>query len=111
MNKLRLMMEKRKWQRIGHAPKHKLLPCPFCGKEAAEFATAHDLEACGNFDNEDVCPCEYLSDPDEEQCQCVTVVCSVWRGGCGATCGFIGGTTKEAADKWNGRALNVTARV
>lgn len=78
----------------------KLKPCPFCGKSVAEVSDAHDLEQCGNFDNDD-CLCEQYEDPG--LCIYKTVVCNFNKGRCGASSGFY--TTKERAiEAWNRRA-------
>lgn len=77
-----------------------LKPCPFCGKSAAEFATVYECENCANFD-EDECP-ECYAPYKEHSCGIHLVVCSIHKGGCGASSGW--NLTAEAAAKaWNRR--------
>ncbi len=77
-----------------------LKPCPFCGANVAELTNAHDLEECGNFEDEN-CPCEQYEDCGA--CGYHTIVCNVNNGGCGASSGYF--STEELAIKaWNRRA-------
>lgn len=77
-----------------------LKKCPFCGKKVAEMLNAHDLEECGNFED-DRCPCEQYEDAGK--CEFHTVVCSMNKGGCGASSGYFA-TEEMAAQAWNERA-------
>lgn len=78
----------------------KLKPCPHCGSINLEFTDMHNLEECGNFDT-DYCPCnEYDS---TAHCAYTSVVCTVQKGGCGASSGYYL-TKEEAAESWNRRA-------
>lgn len=75
-----------------------LLCCPFCGKtESLEFTDAKELEECAKFESED-CPCY----EEEPRCYCKAVVCSIQKGGCGATSGYAG-SIEKAIKKWNVR--------
>lgn len=78
----------------------KLKPCPHCGNNNLEFTDMHDLEECGNFDT-DSCPCNEYEPPGH--CAYKSVVCSVQKGGCGASSGYYL-TEEEAAEAWNKRA-------
>ena len=77
----------------------KLKPCPHCGNSNLEFTDMHDLEECGNFDT-DNCPCNGY---EPSGCAYKSVVCSVQKGGCGASSGYYL-TEEEAAEAWNNRA-------
>lgn len=71
--------------------------CPFCGKiESVEFANLREEEECNMFDD-DRCPAF-------ESCECsgVYVICSVNKGGCGASSGFAWRKDK-AVELWNRR--------
>ena len=74
--------------------------CPHCGSiEAVEFGDLKEEEWCANCYDEYKCPC-YAEDTT---CNGVYVVCSVNRGGCGATGGF-GWNEETAVKNWNRRA-------
>lgn len=77
----------------------RLEPCPFCGNEDLEFANMHDLEECGNFDT-DNCLCNGY---ENVTCGYKSVICSVQRGGCGASSGYYI-SEEKAAEAWNRRA-------
>lgn len=78
----------------------KLKPCPFCGsKDAPVFDTVKEAEDCKYFEDEEKCP---AFQPYGE-CRCKRIVCSVKRGGCGASTGFSWDELK-AIEKWNRRA-------
>jgi len=76
-----------------------LMPCPFCGADAAKISTAMQLEECAMFEEKD-CPARTAADTDD--CGYKTVVCDVNKGGCGAACGFWP-TEEEAIRRWNRR--------
>lgn len=76
----------------------KLKPCPFCGNEMLDISNVRDCEDCGNFEQEDVCP---AFEPGKF-CNMVFVVCSFYKGGCGASSGWRK-TCEEAIDAWNRR--------
>lgn len=64
---------------------NELKPCPFCGKRVAEFSNLQDCEICANFESDD-CPECYEPSGSYE---CPTfIVCSVNKGGCGASTGW-----------------------
>lgn len=77
----------------------KLEECPFCGADVAEMLDAHDLEECGNFEDER-CPCEWYENVGK--CKLHTVVCNINKGGCGASSGYFE-TEERAAKAWNSR--------
>lgn len=77
----------------------KLMPCPFCGADAAKISTAMQLEECAMFAEKD-CPARTAADTDD--CGYKTVVCDVNKGGCGAASGFMP-TEEEAVRAWNRR--------
>lgn len=68
-----------------------LLPCPFCGKQIAEIGNCKNMEECEHFEE---CP---AVEPY------VCVVCSINKGGCGASTGYHEGVEKAIA-AWNRRA-------
>ena len=68
-----------------------LLPCPFCGKQIAEIGNCKNMEECEHFEE---CP---AVEPY------VCVVCSINKGGCGASTGYQEGVEKAIA-AWNRRA-------
>ena len=70
---------------------YNLSPCPFCGKDVAEFTNCQELQICE----------EYEKCPAESHYHCV--VCSFLHDGCGSTTGFYP-TYKEAAAAWNQRS-------
>lgn len=76
-----------------------LKPCPFCGKDVAEFGTALELEDCANYDDEHKCPAFF---PFGVECGLVKIVCNVNKGGCGASTGY-SWEKEDAVRKWNGR--------
>ena len=77
----------------------RLLPCPFCGKtESLMFTDAKELEGCKKFED-DSCPCY----EEEPKCFCRAIVCSVSKGGCGASSGYAT-TVERVLEKWNRRA-------
>lgn len=76
-----------------------LMACPFCGKNAAEIKTAHDLEECGNWED-DVCPCVAAESAD--YCGAYIVVCNMEKGGCGASSCYCS-SPGQAAEAWNRR--------
>ena len=78
----------------------RLKPCPFCGATVAQFTNAHDLEECGNFEDEN-CPCERYEQP--RNCSFISIVCNMNKGGCGSSSGYFS-TEKQAAEEWNRRA-------
>ena len=69
---------------------YELDACPFCGKETSlRFSNCQEMRACEDF----------------RQCKdghYLSVVCSLARGGCGASSGFFP-TAEEAAAAWNRR--------
>ncbi len=67
-----------------------LAACPFCGLDAADFTDCQELQACETWRK---CPVES---------RYVAVVCSFYRGGCGASTGFYPNAA-TAALKWNHR--------
>ena len=76
----------------------KLDVCPFCGKsDTLMFTNAADEEACVKAENGDCC-CDF----EPNGCAMVAVVCSVNKGGCGASSGY-STTLKNAAKRWNRR--------
>lgn len=77
----------------------KLMPCPFCGADAAKISTAMQLEECAMYESKD-CPAQQAADTDS--CSYKTVVCDINKGGCGATSGFMP-TEEEAVRAWNQR--------
>lgn len=79
-----------------------LKPCPFCGKDTAEITNAHDLEECGNWE-EDVCPCVAMASAD--YCGAYIVVCAMTKGGCGASACYCS-SPEQAAAAWNRRMNN-----
>lgn len=70
--------------------KPELKPCPFCGANIAEIANCTQVEECDLFEE---CPAE---EPF------VCIVCSIDKGGCGASSGYSCVATK-AAEAWNKR--------
>lgn len=78
-----------------------LKPCPFCGNSELDMSDVMDCEQCGNFEDEDKCP---AFEPFGH-CSMVFVVCSLYKGGCGASSGWYN-TKKEAIDAWNRRCEN-----
>lgn len=77
----------------------KLMPCPFCGADAAKISTAMQLEECAMAESEE---CPARKDADAAKCGYKTVVCDVNKGGCGAASGFMP-TEEEAVRAWNRR--------
>lgn len=75
-----------------------LRPCPYCGAKAAEIETIKEAEECKHFEDEEVCP----AFKPFEACPCKRIVCSVNRGGCGASTGFAW-SIERAIEKWNRR--------
>lgn len=76
----------------------KLRECPFCGKkDTLEWTDAKELEDCRKFESED-CPCY----EEEPKCYCRAIVCSVSKGGCGASSGYAT-TVERVLGKWNRR--------
>ena len=73
--------------------KYDLAPCPFCGRDIAQFVTCQEVEACSEFSR--CTDGHYL-----------TVVCSIYDQGCGSSSGFYP-TAAEAAGKWNHRARTI----
>ena len=76
----------------------KIEKCPFCGKQIAEIGNCKNMEECEHFEE---CP---AVEPY------VCVVCSINKGGCGASTGYHEGVEKAIA-AWNRRAgkdTNVT---
>lgn len=67
-----------------------LLPCPFCGLDAASFANCQEMRTCEGFRR-----CA--------ESRYVIAVCSFNNGGCGASTGFWP-SAEEAAKAWNERA-------
>lgn len=79
----------------------KLKPCPFCGKDVAEFAMVCTLEECANFEEED---CPECYDPAGSDGCMHLVICSINKGGCGSSTGRY--VNKErAAEAWNRRVI------
>jgi len=76
----------------------KIKPCPFCGKDVAELSDVKECEDCANFENEDACPAYEEMEP----CPWHFVVCSHYRGGCGASGGWEL-TEEKAIEAWNRR--------
>lgn len=73
--------------------------CPFCGKkDALEFTDAKELEECTKFEDEE-CPCY----EEEDHCYCKAIVCSIKRGGCGASSGYAT-SIEKVVQMWNMRA-------
>lgn len=70
--------------------KYDLAPCPFCGRDIAQFVTCQEVEACEEFSR--CTDGHYLS-----------VICSIYDKGCGSSSGFYP-TAAEAAGKWNHRS-------
>lgn len=77
-----------------------LKPCPFCGGKALEIANMHDLEECGNFEDES-CPCEQYENPGS--CGYITIACNKNEGGCGSSSGYYL-EIEQAIKAWNRRA-------
>ena len=79
----------------------KLKPCPFCGsKYAPILSNVCECEMCANFEDED-CPKCYNPTGNDG---CIHfVVCSVHKGGCGASTGWHI-NKEEAIGAWNRRA-------
>ena len=78
-----------------------LKPCPFCGKvDTLEFATRRELEDCPDFDDceAETCGRGFCDVYDNWDC----IVCSVSKGGCGASGGYDECPAK-AIEKWNTR--------
>ena len=75
-----------------------LKSCPFCGQHVAELSDAKDCETCSNFESEEVCPAYEEGD----FCPYHFVVCSCYKGGCGASGGWKL-TVEEAIAAWNRR--------
>jgi len=69
----------------------KIEKCPFCGKQIAEIGNCKNMEECEHFEE---CP---AVEPY------VCVVCSINKGGCGASTGYQEGVEKAIA-AWNRRA-------
>lgn len=69
----------------------KIEKCPFCGKQIAEIGDCKNMEECEHFEE---CPAV-------EPYFCV--VCSINKGGCGASTGYQEGVEKAIA-AWNRRA-------
>ena len=68
----------------------KLRECPFCGGEALEIVTCMQIEECAHFEE---CP---AAEPY------VCMVCSIDKGGCGASTGYYDSAEKAVA-AWNRR--------
>jgi len=68
----------------------KIEKCPFCGKQIAEIGNCKNMEECEHFEE---CP---AVEPY------VCVVCSINKGGCGASTGYQEGVEKAIA-AWNRR--------
>lgn len=68
-----------------------LKKCPFCGEHATGIATCMQLEECAHF----------------EECLAVEpyvcIVCSIDKGGCGASTGYYD-SAEKANEAWNRRA-------
>lgn len=76
----------------------KLSECPFCGKaESVMFTDAREEEQCQKAVDGDCC-CDF----EPNGCAMVAVVCSVNKGGCGASSGYAT-TLSGAAKLWNRR--------
>ncbi len=73
----------------GEGLEYELKPCPFCGKDVADFYPCAELDVCEN----------------KRDCssRCLSVCCAFDKGGCGAGSGFFK-TGYEAGDAWNKRA-------
>ena len=69
----------------------KIEKCPFCGKQIAEIGNCKNMEECEHFEE---CP---AVEPY------VCVVCSIHKGGCGASTGYHEGVEK-AISAWNRRS-------
>ena len=69
----------------------KIERCPFCDKNVAEISNCKELEECRHFEK---CP---ATEPY------VCVVCSMFKGGCGASSGYYDSEAKAIA-AWNRRA-------
>lgn len=78
-----------------------LKPCPFCGNTMLDISDVRDCEDCANFEAEDVCP---AFEP-AGFCNMKFVVCSFYKGGCGASSGWYK-TEEEAVEAWNRRDNN-----
>ena len=63
-----------------------LQKCPFCGTEAAKLWTQSERD-------------ETPTDPER-----YSVVCDIFSGGCGASCGWHG-TIEKAISRWNTRVV------
>ena len=61
--------------------------CPFCGNKNIIFDGCRGLEMCNEFE-------------DCHENEMKSVVCSVNKGGCGASSGFYF-TEEQAIEKWN----------
>ena len=72
----------------------KIEKCPFCGKQIAEIGNCKNMEECEHFEE---CP---AVEPY------VCVVCSINKGGCGASTGYQDGVEKAIA-AWNHRADHI----
>lgn len=77
--------------------KMKLKPCPFCGKEVAEFQTVRENALCALSESEK-CPAYQK----EEECIYKGIVCNIYNGGCGASTGYEW-DEERAIERWNKR--------
>lgn len=80
-----------------------LNPCPFCGNKMLDITDVRNCEDCANFEAEEVCP---AFEPGKF-CGMKFVVCSFYKGGCGASSGWYK-TDAEVIEAWNKRANEVT---